>query len=57
VFGDRHVIVMFIVIGKMAYVRDFISSMTVMTLMTVLYGLILDRGEHLYFLGSLTPST
>jgi hypothetical protein len=33
---------MLIVIGKMAYVRDFISSMTVMTLMTVTYELILD---------------
>ena len=39
----RHVIVMLIVIGKMARVGDFISGMTVMTLMTVLYGLILDR--------------
>jgi hypothetical protein len=32
---------MLLVIGKMAYVRDFIPGMTVMTLMTVLYGLIL----------------
>jgi hypothetical protein len=31
--------------------------MTVVTLMTVLCGLILDRGEHLYFVGSLTAST
>jgi hypothetical protein len=38
VFGDRHVIVMLIVIGKMAYVRDFLPGMTVMTL---IYGLIL----------------
>jgi hypothetical protein len=36
---------MLIVIGKMAYVRDFISSMPVMTLMTVIYGLILDSGR------------
>jgi hypothetical protein len=36
---------MLIVIGKMAYVRDFIPGMTVMTLMTVLYRLILDRGR------------
>jgi hypothetical protein len=35
---------MLIVIGKMAYVRDFISSMTVMTL---IYGLILDGGTSL----------
>jgi hypothetical protein len=48
---------MLIVIGKMAYVRDFISSMTVMTLMTLIYGLILDEGMHLYFVGSLTDST
>jgi hypothetical protein len=34
---------MLIVIGKMAYVRDFISSMTVMTLMTIICGLILER--------------
>ena len=43
-YCERQAIVMLIVIGKMAYVRDFISSMTVMTLMTVTYGLILDRG-------------
>jgi hypothetical protein len=36
---------MLIVIGKMAYVRDFSSRMTVVTLMTVIYGLILDRGS------------
>jgi hypothetical protein len=36
--------VMLTVIGKMAYVRDFLLGMTVMTLMTVLYGLILNRG-------------
>jgi hypothetical protein len=28
-----------------------------MTLMTVIYGLILDRGTHLYFVGSLTTSS
>jgi hypothetical protein len=31
--------------------------MTVMTLMTVIYGLILDRGRHLYFVGPLTASS
>jgi hypothetical protein len=56
-YGDRHAIVMLIVIGKMAYVRDFLPGMTVMTLMTVLYGLILDEGMRLYFVGSLTAST
>jgi len=34
---------MLIVIGKMAYVGDFLPRMTAMTLMTVIYGLILDR--------------
>jgi hypothetical protein len=48
---------MLIVIGKMAYVRDFLPDMTVMTLMTMIYGLILDEGMRLYFLGSLTAST
>ena len=48
---------MLIVIGKMAYVRDFISSMTVMTLMTLIYELILDEGMRLYFVGYLSPST
>jgi hypothetical protein len=42
---------MLIVIGKMAYVRDFISSMTVMTLMTLIYGLILEEGMRRYFVG------
>jgi hypothetical protein len=35
---------MLIVVGKMAYVRDFLPGMTVVTLMTLIYGLILDRG-------------
>jgi hypothetical protein len=48
---------MLIVIGKMAYVRDFNSSMTAMTLMTMIYGLILDEGMRLYFVSSLTLST
>ena len=41
-FGDRHVIV----VEKMAYVRDFLPGMTVMTLMTVIYGLILEYRCH-----------
>ena len=44
VLGDRHVIVRFIVIGKMAYLSGLLVVVTVMTLMTVVYGLILDRG-------------
>jgi hypothetical protein len=39
VFGDRHVIV----IERKAYLSDFLATVTAMTLMTVLYGLILDR--------------
>jgi hypothetical protein len=35
---------MLIVVGKMAYVRDFLPDMTVMTLMTVIYGAILGGG-------------
>jgi hypothetical protein len=42
---------MLIVIGKMAYVRGFSFSMTTMTLMTVIYGLILDKEALLYFVG------
>ena len=35
-------IVRFIVIGKMAYLSGLLVVVTVMTLMTVVYGLILD---------------
>ena len=38
--GDRHVIV---IEGK-AYLSGFPAAVTAMTLMTVLYGLILDSG-------------
>jgi hypothetical protein len=34
--GDRHFIVMVIVIERMAYLSTFLPSMTVMTLMTVI---------------------
>ena len=37
--------------------NGFLATLTVMTLMTLIYGLILFMGAHLYFLGSLTPST
>ena len=46
---------MLIVISKMAYVRDSLPRMTVMTLMTMICGLILDEGMRRYFVGSLTP--
>jgi hypothetical protein len=36
---------MLVVVDRMAYVRDFLPGMTVMTLMTLIYGLILDRGR------------
>ena len=56
-FGDRHTIVMFIVIEETSKASHFLSLMTVMTLMTLIYGLILDEGMRLYFVGSLTAST
>jgi hypothetical protein len=34
-----------------------VTAVTAMTLMTLIYGLILDEGMRLYFVGSLTPST
>jgi hypothetical protein len=54
VFGDRHAIVMFIVIERMAYLSVFLNIMTVMTLMTVICGSFLDRGWRLYFRDSLS---
>jgi hypothetical protein len=36
--------------GK-AYLSGLLATVTVMTLMTVLYGLILDEGMRLYFVG------
>jgi len=44
VFGDRHVIVTVTVIERKAWVSDFLATVTAMTLMTLIYGLILDRG-------------
>jgi hypothetical protein len=54
VFGDRHAIVTLIVIERMAYLSVFLNIMTVMTLMTVIYGSFLDRGWRLYFRDSLS---
>ena len=39
------------------YLSSLLATVTVMTLMTVLYELILDKGITLYFVGSLTLST
>jgi hypothetical protein len=41
VFGDRHVIV----IEETPYLSGFRTGVTVMTLVTVTYGLILDSGR------------
>ena len=42
-FGDRHVIVMVSVTEETPYLSGLLAGVTVMTLMTVIYGLILDR--------------
>jgi hypothetical protein len=39
------------------YLSGLLATLTVMTLMTLIYGLILDRGMPRYFVGSLTAST
>jgi hypothetical protein len=57
VFGDRHVIVMVSVTEETPYLSGLLATVTVMTLMTLIYGLILDEGMRLYFVGSLTVST
>jgi hypothetical protein len=57
VFGDRHVIVMVTVTEETPYLSGFLATMTVMTLMTLIYGPILDEGMRRYFVGSLTAST
>jgi hypothetical protein len=47
VFGDRHVIVMVSVSEETPYLSGLLVVVTVMTLMTVMHGLILDRGASL----------
>jgi hypothetical protein len=44
-FGDCHAIVIFTVIAETAEISGFLATMTVVTLMTMTYGLILDRGR------------
>jgi hypothetical protein len=39
------------------YLSGLLAGVTVMTLMTVMHGLILDEGMRLYFVGHLTLST
>jgi hypothetical protein len=43
VFGDRRVIVMVSVTEETPDLSGFLAGVTVMTLMTLIYGLILDR--------------
>jgi len=43
----RHVIVMVSVTEGTPYLRGLLTTVTVMTLMTLIYGLILDRGASL----------
>ena len=43
-FVDRHAIVMVSVTEETPYLSGLLAGVTVMTLMTVIYGLILDRG-------------
>jgi hypothetical protein len=57
VFGDRYVIVMVSVTEETPYLSGLLATVTVMTLMTLIYGLILDEGMLLYFVDSLIPST
>jgi hypothetical protein len=44
VFGDRHFIVMVSVTEETPYLSGLLAGVTAMTLMTVIYGLILNRG-------------
>jgi hypothetical protein len=39
------------------YLSGLLATMAVVTLMTLIYGLILDEGMRRYFVGSLTAST
>jgi hypothetical protein len=57
VFGDRHVIVMVSVSEETPYLSGLLATVTVMTLMTLMYKLFLDEGMRRYFVGSLTAST
>jgi hypothetical protein len=47
----RHVIVTLTVTEETPYLSGFLAGVTVMTLMTLIYGLILDEGMRLYFVG------
>ena len=47
VFGDRHAIVMVTVTEETPYLSGLLAGVTVMTPVTVICGLILDRGAPL----------
>jgi hypothetical protein len=57
VFGDCHGIVMVSVTEETPYPSGLLVGVTVMTLMTLIYGLVLEEGMRLYFVGSLSAST
>jgi hypothetical protein len=42
---------------EIPHLSGFLAIVTAMTLMTVVYGLILDEGVRRYLVGNLTPST
>jgi hypothetical protein len=48
---DRHVIVTVTVTEETPYLSGLLAIVTVMTLMTMIYGLIPDEGMRLYFVG------
>ena len=50
--GDRHVIVMVSVTEETPYLSGLLATVTVMTLMTLIYGLILVKGMRLHFVDS-----
>jgi hypothetical protein len=57
VFGNCHVIVMVSVTEETPDLSGLLAGVTMMTLMTLIYGLILDEGLRLYFVDSLILST
>ena len=54
---DRHVIVTVTVTEETPDLSGLFAGVTVMTLMTMIYELILDEGMRLYFVDSLSAST
>ena len=56
-FGDRRLIVMVSVTEETPDLSGLLAGVTVMTLMTLIYGLILGEGMRRYFVDSLAPSS